>query len=374
MLTQALVVSEPGAEFTYQEIEVEDQLRDDEVLVQVTATGVCHTDLNWRHSKSRPGLFPAVLGHEGAGIVSKIGAHVSSVTPGDHVLVTYACCTQCRNCRSKETSFCDDWVQYNFGVGRLDGSKAFAFKESKEKITSHFFGQSTFARHAIVMESGLVKVEKELPLEILAPLGCGIQTGAGAMLNVIQPSSSSTVVIVGVGSVGMAAVMSLRLLASPPSKIIAVDIFPHRLDLAKRHGATHLIDAKAHPDLKAELSSITDGRGVDGAIDTTGRPDVLKALLNSAAKKGKVVTVGVSDPAAEVSISIFDTVNSGRTYVGCCMGNCYPQEFMPKLIAAWQEGKFPLDELIKTYNAKDMESAERDVLNGKTMKAVITWS
>ena len=193
------------------------------------------------------------------------------------------------------------------------------------------------------------------------------------MLNVVRPSSDSTVLVVGAGAVGLAALMALDLLPSPPMKVIAVDVVPERLELAKKYGATHIISSKATPDLKAALKSVTDGNGVDGAIDTTGRPDVIRTLLESAAKKGVVVSVGVGKLSAEVSTAIFDTVNTGRTYVGCCMGNCYPPEFIPMLVAAWRDGKFPFTDLIKQYPARDMNVAAQDVLKGNVVKAVLVW-
>lgn len=179
MKTEALVVNTPGAAFEFQEVDLDDTLRNDEVLVRMMATGVCHTDLNFRNEKSMPDLFPAVLGHEGAGIVERIGSTVSKVAPGDHVVVTYTSCGECGYCRRKETSYCDSWFKYNVGVGRLDGSKVFSSTDDSTSITSHFFGQSSFARDILVSETALVKVDEGIPFRELAPLGCGIQTGAG---------------------------------------------------------------------------------------------------------------------------------------------------------------------------------------------------
>lgn len=193
------------------------------------------------------------------------------------------------------------------------------------------------------------------------------------MLNVVRPSVEDTVLVVGAGAVGLAALMALKLLPSPPTLVIAVDVVPERLEMAKKYGATHLINSKDIPDLKAALKEATDGKGVDGAIDTTGRPEVLRTLLESAAKKGVVVSVGVGKLTAEVSTVIFDTVNTGRTYVGCCMGNCFPQEFIPLLVDAWKEGRFPFPDLIKQYPARDMNIAAEDVLKGNVVKAVLVW-
>ncbi|KIW32473.1 uncharacterized protein PV07_04018 [Cladophialophora immunda] len=373
MITDAIVVSKPGAPFQYQQIELHDNLRADEVLVRIKATGVCHTDLNFAKEKTMPELFPAVLGHEGAGVVERTGSNVTRFVNGDHVTVVFSSCGECKYCLRKQSSYCDLWFQYNFGIGRLDGSKVFSSLSTGRPITSHFFGQSSFARHILVSQNGLVKVDKDLPFEQVAALGCGIMTGAGAMLNVVEPASEMTVAVVGVGAVGLSAIMALKMLETPPKKTIAIDIVPTRLELARSFGATHGVNSKVRPELMKVLLDITGGRGVDGAIDTTGKPEVIKELIHSAARKGKVVTVGVGDLSAEASLNMFEMVNAGCSYVGCNQGDCYPQEFLPRLLAAHQEGRFPYDQLIKTYRAKDIEKAAHDIHSGTTVKAVLVW-
>lgn len=179
MHTQALVVEEPGRPFKLRDVVLSNTIPDDEVRIRIKATGVCHTDINFSNEPSMPELYPGVLGHEGAGIVERVGSKVTLVQPGDHVIATYTCCGECQYCERKETSYCDLWFQHNFGIGRLDGSKAFKAVRTDDPITSHFFGQSSFANHVHVKETGLIKVSKDLPFEILAPLGCGFMTGAG---------------------------------------------------------------------------------------------------------------------------------------------------------------------------------------------------
>jgi len=184
MITEALVVEKPGAPFHYQEIELDETLREDEVEVRIKATGVCHTDLNFAKDHSVPELFPAILGHEGAGIVVRTGPKVKKVARGDHVIVCYTSCGECDYCLRKESSYCDLWFKYNFGLGRLDGSKTFSSTMTGKPITSHFFGQSSFAKNILVKQTGLVKVSKDIPFEKLAPLGCGVMTGAGGSLSI----------------------------------------------------------------------------------------------------------------------------------------------------------------------------------------------
>lgn len=373
MITDALVVASAGAPFKFQKVDLDNTLRPTECLVRIRATGVCHTDLNFANEKSMPDLYPAVLGHEGAGIVEGTGSDVSKVSVGDHVVITYTSCGECKYCLRKETSYCNFWFKYNFGVGRLDGSKVFSERNTGKRITSHFFGQSSFAREILVSEEALIKVDNDIPFRELAPLGCGLQTGAGAMLNVVQPTHDMTVAVVGVGVVGLAAIMACKLLPKKPKRIIAVDIVPARLELARKYGATHGINSKINPDLFQSLMDISKGEGIDGSIDTTGRPGIIKHLANASSRKGKIVSVGVGALDAEASFNIFNTVNAGASYIGCCEGNCYPPEFIPRLLAAKKDGKFPFDELIKDYPAKDMEKAAHDIHSGSTVKAVLIW-
>ncbi|PMD24588.1 aryl-alcohol dehydrogenase [Hyaloscypha hepaticicola] len=371
MITEALLVQEAGAPFSYQEVTVNDNLRDDEVLVEMKATGVCHTDLNFSKEKTIPGLFPAIFGHEGAGIIVKTGPKVNNTNTGDHVILTYSCCGDCKYCHNQETSYCYDFEKDNFGFQRHDGSKSYSTKDGP--VSSHFFGQSSFSKYAAVKAKSVVKIGKDLPLDSLAPLGCGIMTGAGAMLNVVKPNADSIVCVVGVGAVGLAALMALKLLPSPPKKIIAVDVVPERLELAKKYGATDFINSREVGDLKSALMDVSDGKGVDGTIDTTGRPEVVENLLEATAKKGIVVQVGVGALTADTPVRIFHHVNAGRQYVGCAMGSCYPQDFIPMLVEAWQGGKFPFTDLIAKYPAEDMNNAAKDVLSGKVIKAVLVW-
>jgi len=374
MLTQAIVVDSPGAPFRYQNVELDDQMRDDEVHVQVKATGICHTDVKFSREDKIADMFPGVMGHEGAGIVKSVGPKVTSVQPGDHVIIVFSCCGECSYCERKMTGYCDVWFQYNFGAGRVDGSKAFRYPNGGRRVCSHFFGQSSFARDVYVKQTGLVKIEdKSIPFDKLAPLACGLMTGAGGMLNVIQPTHEMSVVVVGTGSVGLAAIMALKLLSKPPRRIIAVDIVPSRLELARSFGATHGVNSKVRPNLMEVLLDITDGKGVDGSIDATGRADVIQNLVHSTARKGKVVTIGTGGSQSEVTLNLFEMVQGGVNYVGCQQGDAYPQEFLPRLMDAHKEGKFPYDQIVKTYAVKDVAKAIHDMESGETIKPVLLW-
>ncbi|ATZ56353.1 hypothetical protein BCIN_13g01940 [Botrytis cinerea B05.10] len=380
MRTKALVVNSPGGEFVYRDVEVNDDIRDTEVLVQIVATGICHTDINFSQHDI-DGMFPAILGHEGAGIISKAGSKVTNLEVGDCVILSYTSCGECKYCVRKQTSFCGDWELDNFGIGRgEDGSKAYEIPSEEEEggseITSHFFGQSSFSNFAVANARCCIRVGgpgSDVDLSSLAPLGCGIMTGAGAILNVLKPSSDDIVCIIGAGAVGLAAIMALNLLEKKPKQVIAIDMLDERLKLAKTYGATHVIKPTKERSLQSTLKRMTNFEGIDISIDTTGKPEVVAELLEATAKLGTVCSLGVGKLDADVSINMFNAVNSGRKYVGCCMGNSYPPEFLPKLIQGWKDGKFPFTDLITKYDAKDMEKAKADILSGEAVKAVLIW-
>ncbi len=306
-----------------------------------------------------------------------VGSAVTVLSPGDNVLISYTSCGTCTNCLSKHTSFCSTWEAANIGVGRPDGSKAYSTAERSEaeSITSHFFGQSSFSSYCVASERSVIKVPNYAPLNLLAPLGCGIMTGAGALLNVLKPTASSTICIVGAGAVGLAAIMAVKLLPEQPRRVIAVDVVASRLEMARKYGATDVIDSSKPRDggLKAELLRITEGEGVAGSIDCTGRAEVVNALIEASAKRGMVVSVGVGRLDENAEANIFNTVNKGVVYTGCCMGSCYPQDFIPMLVQAEKEGKFPFTDLIKTFKVEDVDEAVRGVHNGSVVKAVLTW-
>ncbi|KAI9640605.1 hypothetical protein NHQ30_010904 [Ciborinia camelliae] len=381
MRTKALVVNSPGGDFVYRDVEVDENIRPTEVLVEIVASGVCHTDINFSQHDIE-GMFPAVLGHEGAGKICKVGSKVINVQVGDYVILSYTSCGDCKYCLRNQTSFCGDWEIDNFGIGRGDdGSKTYEYPSEEEgggtEITSHFFGSSCFSNFAVVDARCCIKVGEpgnvEANLSSLAPLGCGIMTGAGAMLNVLKPSPEDIVCVVGAGAVGLAAIMALNFLKKKPKQIIVVDIVGERLVLAKKYGATHVINPTMERDLPSALKRATNFEGIDASIDATGKPEVVRDLLEATAKLGTVCSVGVGKLDAEISMNMFNAVNNGRKYVGCCMGNSYPPEFVPKLIQGWNEGKFPFTDLITRYNAEEMEKAKADILSGKTIKAVLVW-
>ena len=331
--------------------------RDDEVLVRIVASGICHTDIGfvdgWDGTDD-----PVVLGHEGAGVVEQIGKSVKGVKRGDHVVLSYQSCGHCRQCRRGHPTDCERFWEANFGFQRLDGSNAL----HRSGVRGHFFGQSSFATHALATERNLVKVSKDLPLEFLAPLGCGLQTGAGTVMNSLKVSKGESIAIFGTGAVGLAAVMAARIVGADP--IIGVDIKPMRLKLALELGATHVIDNRHH-DIASRITGIT-GSGVDYVLETTGDPKMHQIAVDMLNPQGIVAFLtGTSGPGS---------LPEGRKAISIIQGDAVPQRFIPKLIGLYQAGQFPFDRLVKFYDFKEINKAIADSKKGDTIKPVLRIS
>ena len=353
---QAAVLRKKGGPLKIESIEMEGP-RDDEVLVCLVASGICRTDIDFcDHWDEADGAV--VLGHEGAGVIERIGKSVKSVKAGDHVVLSYQSCGHCRQCRSGRPAHCMRLYELNFGFQRLDGSNGL----QRSGVRGHFFGQSSFASNCLATERNLVKVSKDLPLELLAPLGCGLQTGAGTVMNSLKVSRKRSIAVFGTGAVGLAAVMASRLVGADP--IIGVDIKRKRLKLALKLGASHAIDNR-HQDVAARIADIT-GRGVDYVVETTGN------------SKMDQIAIKVLNPHGVVALLTgergTDSLPEGRRTLGIIEGDAVPQHFIPKLIKLYQAGEFPFDRLVKFYEFSDINRAIADARRGDTIKPVLRIS
>ncbi|WP_328350318.1 NAD(P)-dependent alcohol dehydrogenase [Streptomyces sp. NBC_00445] len=364
--TRAAVVESGGAPFTLSDV-VLDEPGPHEALVRMVATGLCHTDLGVA-SGGLPFPLPGVLGHEGAGVVEAVGSAVTGVAPGDHVLLSFTSCGGCRNCRGGHPAYCATWLPLNLiGGRRADGSSTVS--RDGEPLGGHFFGQSSFAERALADERSLVKVDADVPLDSIAPLGCGVQTGVGAVWNVLKPVTGSTVVVLGAGAVGLSAVMAAAL--TPATTIIAVDKVGERLSLAKELGATHTVDA-GEADLGEAIASLTGGQGADGIVETTGSVAVLRQGVDALAARGTLVVVGAPPFGTEVSLDV-NGLLGGKQIVGLTLGDSETQTLIPALVRMVKEGRLPLHRLISTYPFADIDQAVRDMKAGKTIKPVLTF-
>ncbi|MBB6417726.1 NAD(P)-dependent alcohol dehydrogenase [Streptomyces sp. AK010] len=364
--TRAAVVESGGAPFTLCDV-VLDAPGPHEALVRMVATGLCHTDLGVA-SGGLPFPLPGVLGHEGAGVVEAVGPAVTGVAPGDHVLLSFTSCGDCRNCRGGHPAYCATWLPLNLlGGGRADGSHTIS--RGGEALGGHFFGQSSFAELALADERSLVKVDPDVPLESIAPLGCGVQTGVGAVWNVLKPDTGSTVVVLGAGAVGLSAVMAAAL--TPATRIVAVDRVTGRLCLATELGATHTVDT-SREDLAEALTGITGGQGADGVVETTGHVGVLRRGVDALAARGTLVVVGAPPFGTEVALDV-NGLLGGKRIVGLTLGDSETRTMIPALVHLVKDGRLPLHRLIGTYPFEDIDRAVQDMRSGKTIKPVLTF-
>ena len=339
--------------------------RDDEVLVRIVAVGLCHTDLVVR-DQLYPVPLPVVLGHEGAGVVEAVGAAVEKVAPGDHVAVSFLNCAHCRPCFDGSPASCANFNAMNFSAQRPDGSHALSDAHG-EPLHDRFFGQSSFATYAVTHERNTVKVRDDVPLELLGPLGCGIQTGAGTVLRALQVDAGASFAVTGAGAVGLSAVMAAQVAGA--TTIIAVDVVPSRLELARELGATHTING-AEQDAVDEIRRIT-GTGVDHALDTTGLPALIRQGVDALRQRGTAAILGASAPDATLDIGANTFMQSCTSLRGVVEGDSVPDVFIPQLLDLYVQGRFPFDRLVTFYDFDQIEQAAADAESGATIKPIL---
>ena len=361
---KAAVVFEKSGEFSIEQIEMSEPL-DDEVLVRTVAVGICHTDLAAR-DQHLPIPLPSVFGHEGAGVVEKVGARVTKVQPGDHVAVSWDCCGACPSCKSGKDSYCHNFFLHNFNGARPDGTTT--LRKGDQVVHGSFFGQSSFAEFVLANERNVVKVRNDVPLEILGPLGCGVQTGAGAVMNALNAHAGASIAVFGAGTVGMSAILAA--LVRGCTTIIAVDINADRLELAKEFGATHTVNAgEADP---VEVIRDLTGGGAEFSLECVGNPKVLRQAVDVLPRCGICGLLGAVPPGTEVGLDM-DLIMNGRTVRGIIEGDAIPDLFIPKLIELYAQGRFPFDRLIKFYPFDDINKAVEDMEKGLVVKPVLKF-
>jgi aryl-alcohol dehydrogenase len=362
MTIRAALAVGKGQPLTIDEIELSGP-ESDEVLVRLVASGLCETDVMVR-DEWYPLPTPVVLGHEGAGIVEAVGSRVRSVVPGDHVVLSYSRCGDCGPCRSGRMPYCRHMLERNLTGRRPDGTTA--YRSQGLPVGGHFFGQSSFATHTVVEERSAVVVSRDAPLEILGPLGCGVQTGAGAILFALRPPAGSSVAIFGGGLIGVSATMAAAVLGCSP--IIVIDPHPGRRELARACGATVCVDP-ADDDIVERIRRITHG-GVDCSVETTGNAEILRSAVDATAPFGVCGVIGPAPVGTEAVLDV-NMLLFGRSVRGIIGGDVAPQRCIPKLIGLHQAGRFPFDRLLRHYWFEDINSAIDDVLAGELLKPVI---
>lgn len=362
MKIKAAVTHANGEPFKIETVDLETPKRG-EMLVKIAACGVCHTDEAAQHEQV-PTPLPAVLGHEGAGTVVKVGEGVSDFKPGDRVGFSFSFCGHCHNCHTAKVSSCIHFNDINFGGILRDGTSRLSQNGTP---LSMFFGQSAFAEYAVVDADCAIKVPyDDIDLGIVAPFGCGIQTGAGTVLNRLKPECGSSIVIFGCGTVGMSAIMAARLAGC--AKIIGVGGNENSLNTALEIGATHVINRKKCSDIVGEIRRITGG-GANYSIDTSGVTDFVRKGLHCLAPRGTEAILGITPP---MEIDMFgELMAEGKTIMGVIEGDAVPNVFIPQLLDYYRQGRFPVDKIIKFYSFQDINKAFEDSHNGTAMKAVL---
>ncbi|MET8219577.1 alcohol dehydrogenase catalytic domain-containing protein [Streptomyces hirsutus] len=356
----AAVLRSYESPFAVEEVTLDEGPAHGEILVRIAGCGMCRTDLAVRRSEGRSPL-PAVLGHEGAGVVVETGGPDTGLSVGDHVVLSFDSCGHCRNCRGATPAYCDSFASLNLFGGRGENAARFIDTAGSE-LAPRWFGQSSFAEYAMVLARNAVRVDPSLPLELLGPLGCGFLTGAGAVLNSFGVGPGDTVAVLGTGAVGMAAVMAAT---AAGAVTVAVDRHPERLALAERFHALPL--HAASPDLSGRIRRLTDG-GAQYALDTTGSTRLINDALRALRPTGHLGLVARLHTTLPLEPGALDR---GRRISHICEGDAVPGLLIPRLTALWQAGRFPFDQLIRTYPLTDINEAERDCDAGRVVKPVL---
>ena len=364
MGTQArgAVVAEAGADFEIRDVTIDDP-GPNEVLVKIVATGLCHTDLAVKDG-DLPTNFPAILGHEGAGEVLAVGDAVQGIAKGDKVVLSYGSCGHCRPCQEGDPAYCADFNPLNF-MNERQGSDRSVFEDGPNAA---FFQQSSFATHAIAHERNVVKIESDTDISLLGPLGCGIQTGAGAVLRTAQVPAGSAVAVSGCGSVGMAALMAAKVAGA--SVIIAIDPNTDRLKTAEELGATDTIAVGDDTDVAEAVRKIVPA-GVDYVIECSGNAAAARDGWSALANRGTLVVVGAPPQGTDYSFDANEHILSGRKIVGCVEGDSKVKQFIPQLVDLFEQGRFPFDKLTKRYKFDEINKAVADLEDGTVFKPII---
>ncbi|MCA9660227.1 MAG: NAD(P)-dependent alcohol dehydrogenase [Myxococcales bacterium] len=350
--------------FELAEVEL-DEPRVGEVAVAVEACGICSTDLSAKdHDFGTP--LPAVLGHEGVGRITAVGEGVRGLEVGQRVVMSFGACGRCPNCREGAPGYCERGADYNLLGRRLDGTSP--IRRGGEAITGHFFGQSSFATHAVAAATNVVPVADDLPAVHLCPLACGVQTGAGAMLHVLEVGPVDAVGVFGCGTVGLAAVMAAKIAGC--ASIVAVDRRPERLELARALGATHAIDG-AELDGAALVRALRELGGLTRAFDNTGSTAVIEAAFAGLRPRGVLALAGVSPRRARITLDANRLMLSGRSVRGTVEGDAHPRSFIPQMIDWYTRGLLPVERLVTTYPFEQINQAAADMAAGRVIKPVL---
>ena len=369
MKTKAAIAYESGSKLLIESVNL-DGPKEGEVVVQIKATGVCHTDAYTLSGLDPEGLFPAILGHEGAGIVVDVGKNVSSLQVGDHVIPLYIPeCRQCEYCLNPKTNLCQT-LRVTQGQGIMpDGTSRFSLNGQP---IFHYMGTSTFSQFTVVPEIALAKIRKDAPFDKVCYIGCGVTTGLGAVINTAKVEPGSKVVIFGLGGIGLNVVQGAKLVGA--DMIIGVDIEPSKKELAKKFGMTHFLNAQeAGTDLVAQIVELTNG-GADYSFECVGNTDLMRSALECCHKGwGMSIIIGVAAVGKEIATRPFQLV-TGRTWKGTAFGGARGRTDVPKIVDWYMDGKINIDDLITNTMPLEQINTAFDLMHqGNTIRSVVVF-
>lgn len=363
----AAVLREHGAPLELVPIRVPG-IRADEVLVRIHGVGICHTDLTAAEG-GVPFPLPAVLGHEGSGVIEAVGAAVTGLEPGDPVVLGFDSCRRCRNCANGRPAYCESAAALNYRGTRADGSTTLTTADGSA-LHGNWFGQSSMASYAVASARNAVRLPRDLPVALAGPLGCGLQTGAGTVLNVLRPVPGSSMAVFGLGAVGLAAVMAARVAGC--ETVVAVDPLPGRRELALELGATASLSPVDIDDVGRAVRRESGG-GVDFAVESVGTEQVVRQALSSLRPPGTCATLGLRPGRNPITIDQSHLLY-GRTLTGVIEGDADPLTFLPRLVDLWQQGRFPVERLVRTFPIDRIDEAIAATRSGDVVKAVLTFA
>jgi len=361
----AALLREIGEPLSLEEVQLSEP-GEGEVRVRMRGVGICHTDISAAHGVI-PIPLPAVLGHEGSGIVEAVGPGVEGLAAGDHVALSFDHCGECPQCAGHHPAYCELFAPLNYFGERLDGTVTMS--QGGEDVHGNWFGQSSFATYAIASARNAVKVPDDLPIELLGPLGCGLQTGAGSVLNVLGAKEGESIAVFGLGGVGLGGVMAAKAVGCDP--IVAVDLNPERLEIAKELGATHAFNPKDTQDLVWEIMDVA-APGVHHSLDTVGLGPVIRQALEVLRTPGHCASVGFQGLENEITIDQGHLL-VGRRLSGVVEGDADPKAFIPELLRLYREGAFPFDRLVKTFPFSEINAAIAASESGEVIKPVVVF-
>ena len=368
MKTRAAVATAAGKPLEIMEVDLEGP-RAGEVLVEIKATGICHTDAFTLTGEDPEGIFPSILGHEGAGVVVEVGKGVKSLKKGDHVIPLYTPeCRQCKFCLSGKTNLCQA-IRSTQGQGLMpDGTSRFSYKK---KPVFHYMGTSTFANYTVVPEIALAKIRKDAPFDKVCYIGCGVTTGIGAVINTAKVEPGSNVVVFGLGGIGLNVIQGARMVGA--DKIIGVDLNPKKVPLAKKFGMTHFINPAKEQDVVKAIVDLTDG-GADYSFECIGNVKVMRQALECCHKGwGESVIIGVAGAGQEISTRPFQLV-TGRVWRGTAFGGAKGRRDVPRIVDWYMDGKINIDDLIThVMPLKQINKAFDLMHEGKSIRSVVTF-